>query len=215
MKRTFLAVACTTAWLILTTSLSYADPITLGGFSNATFSGPAANTNGSALVVRSQGVTSTLTFTPNNFQLPVGTNTGPTNFQIGTLVCSTVGGSSNIVNPFFAGSQVNIHLSFTIPDSANPVNAIFVGRIASGPGGLRVVFDNPIFTYSKDGLIFSIQLPHFLELPICAKGCDRQETPLFGSIGSGPTPVPESETLFLVASGLGLIARWLKKVKTN
>jgi hypothetical protein len=135
-------------------------------------------------------------------------------------VCITTGGSSQITNPFFAGNKITINLSIAVPGQANPVNAVFNGNIVNAPGGVKVMIENPIFTYSKDGIVFNITLPGFVQIPACASGCHHQEVKLFGNVtggvtgGGSVTPIPEPATLLMLAGGLGLIARQLKKGKS-
>jgi hypothetical protein len=209
MERTFFALVCVTTWLILTTSTTYADSITLSNIARATFSGPEANKNGSALLVTNQRCTLPLTFTVNNLRLSLGVNAGPNSFQIGPLIQTITGDQSNAINPFFAGNQMRTNSGLILPGQSNPGNAIFVGPISNGLREIRIVFDNPISTYSKDGMAYDIKLP------VGTSRYDTQEVKLFGSINASLVSVPESTSLILVAIGLGLIARRLKKEKSR
>jgi hypothetical protein len=175
--------------------IAKADPITVSGTSSGTVTGTAA---------------SFLTFTGNNFTATtaggVGSFSG--NDRIGTFVLASTVGETPVNGTFM------LNLTFTSPTGINggqtaTYTATVSGTIStSNVGGVSIVFDNPVQTFTFANATsagsFSITLPN-----IFVQSGDTAN--LTAGLSGNQTAVPEPATMILLGTGLAGVAARIRK----
>jgi hypothetical protein len=173
-----------------------ADPVTVTGTSSGTVTGTAA---------------SFLTFTGNTFTATtaggVGSFSGAD--RIGTFTLASTAGETPVSGTF------TLNLTFTAPagiagGQAATYTATVSGTISTpNVGGVNIVFDNPIQTFTFSNASgsgsFSIELPKLF----VQSGETANLTA--GLTGNQTAAVPEPATMLLLGTGLAGVAARIRK----
>lgn len=176
-------------------TIAKADPVTVSGTSTGTITGSAA---------------SFLTFTGNSFTATtaggVGSFSGAD--RIGTFALLSTPGETPVNGAF------TLNLTFTTPSGINGGQAATytatVSGIISTPnvGGVQIVFDNPIqtftFTNASGSGSFSIELPK-----VFVQSGDTAN--LTAGLTGNQSAVPEPATMILLGTGLAGVAARIRK----
>jgi hypothetical protein len=176
-------------------TIAKADPVTVSGTSSGTITGTAANF---------------LSFTGNTFSATtaggVGSFSGAD--RIGTFTLLSNPGETPVNGNF------TLNLTFTSPSGINGGQATTytatVSGIISTPnvGGVQIVFDNPIqtftFTNASGSGTFSIELPK-----VFVQSGDTAN--LTAGLTGNQTAVPEPATMLLLGTGLAGVAARIRK----
>lgn len=175
--------------------IAKADPVTVSGISSGTVTGTAANF---------------LTFTGNNFTATtaggVGSFSGSD--RIGTFVLASTVGETPVSGNF------TLNLTFTAPTGINGGQSTTYTATVSGTistpnvGGVSIVFDNPIQTFTFSNASgsgsFSIQLPNIFVQ-------SGETANLTAGLTGNQTAVPEPATMLLLGTGLAGVAARVRK----
>jgi hypothetical protein len=176
--------------------LAKADPVTVSGTSTGTVTGTAANF---------------LTFTGNTFTATtaggVGSFSGAD--RIGTFFLASTAGETPVNGNF------TLNLTFTAPAGINGGQAATYTATVSGTistpnvGGVSIVFDNPVQTFTfanaSGSGSFSITLPNIF----VQSGETANLTA--GLTGNQTAAVPEPATMILLGTGLAGVAARIRK----
>ena len=172
-----------------------ADPVTVTGTSSGTVTGSAA---------------SFLSFSGNSFTATtaggVGSFSGAD--RIGTFVLASTVGETPVSGTF------TLNLTFTAPSGieggqATTYTATVSGTISTpNVGGVQIVFDNPIQTFTFSNASgsgsFSIELPK-----IFVQSGDTAN--LTAGLTGNQTAIPEPATMILLGTGLAGVAARIRK----
>ncbi len=175
--------------------IAKADPVTVSGSSSGTVTGTAA---------------SFLSFTGNNFTATTAGGVGSFSGvdRIGTFVLSSSAGETPVNGNF------TLNLTFTAPSGINGGQAAMYTATVSGTistpnvGGVSIVFDNPVQTFTFSNASgsgsFSITLPN-----IFVQSGDTAN--LTAGLTGNQTAVPEPATMLLLGTGLAGVAARIRK----
>ena len=175
--------------------IAKADPVTVSGTSSGTVTGTAA---------------SFLSFTGNTFTATtaggVGSFSGAD--RIGTFVLASTAGETPVSGNF------TLNLTFTAPagiegGQATTFTATVSGTISTpNVGGVQIVFDNPIQTFTFSNASgsgsFTIELPKLF-----VQSGDTAN--LTAGLTGNQTAVPEPATMLLLGTGLAGVAARIRK----
>jgi PEP-CTERM motif len=176
-------------------TIAKADPVTVSGTSTGTITGTAA---------------AFLSFTGNTFTATtaggVGSFSGAD--RIGTFTLLSTSGETPVNGNF------TLNLTFTAPAGINGGQAATYTATVSGTistpnvGGVNIVFDNPIqtftFTNASGTGTFSIELPKvFVQ--------SGETANLTAGLTGNQTAVPEPATMLLLGTGLAGVAARIRK----
>lgn len=178
-------------------TIAKADPVTVSGTSSGTVTGTAA---------------SFLSFTGNNFTATtaggVGSFSGAN--RIGTFTLASTPNETPVSGTF------TLNLTFTAPGGINGGQAATYTATVSGTistptvGGVEIVFDNPIQTFSYSNATgsgtFSVELANNI---FVQSGQTANLTA--GLKGSETSAVPEPATMLLLGTGLAGVAARIRK----
>lgn len=176
-------------------TIAKADPVTVSGTSSGTITGTAANF---------------LSFTGNTFTATtaggVGSFSGAD--RIGTFTLLSSPGETPVNGNF------TLNLTFTAPSGINggqstTYTATVSGTVSSpNVGGVQIVFDNPIQTFTFNNAsgsgTFTIELPK-----IFVQSGDTAN--LTAGLTGNQTAVPEPATMLLLGTGLAGVAARIRK----
>jgi hypothetical protein len=180
--------------------IAKADPVTVSGTSSGTVTGTAANF---------------LTFTGNNFTATTANGVGSFSGadRIGTFVLASSAANTPVSGNF------TLNLTFTAPSGiaggqAATYTATVSGTISTpNVGGVQIVFDNPIQTFTfanaSGSGSFSIELPK-----VFVQSGDTANLTA-GLTGNQTAAVPEPATMILLGTGLAGVAARIRKRRKN